>query len=66
MSGCLSSCKKSTYEIEWSQQNARIREDSAEESPFILTGNFPLSRYEVREQVNQMYRAWLKDGPQVA
>ena len=56
MSGCLSSCKKSTYEIESSQQNAKIREDSAEDNLFILQANFPLSRYEVREQVNHAHK----------
>ena len=50
MTGCLSSCQKSTFEIELSQQNENSLDDS-KDSALQLTTIVPLSRYELREQV---------------
>ena len=50
MTGCLSSCHKSTYDIELSQHNENSP-DNMVSSILMLSANFPLSRYEVREQV---------------
>ena len=50
MTGCLSSCQKSTFEIELSQQNEN-RLDDSKDSALQLTTIVPLSRYELREQV---------------
>ena len=50
MTNCLSSCHKSTFEIELSQQNDLSLDDS-QDSALMLATRFPLSRYELREQV---------------
>ena len=55
MTGCLSSCHKSTFEIELSQQNENHLDNSKKESALQLTTLFPLSRYEVREQVCKVW-----------
>ena len=50
ITGCLSSCNKSSYEIELSQQNEISNEDTKDNILQLFAG-FPLSRYERREQV---------------
>ena len=46
----MSSCHKSTFEIELSQQN-EFRLDDSQDSALMIATKFPLSRYELREQV---------------
>ena len=50
MTDCLSSCHKSTFELELSQQNKNNLEDSRD-SALLLTTRYPLKRYELRKQV---------------
>ena len=46
----MSSCHKSTFEIELSQQN-KFRLEDSQDSALMIATKFPLSRYELREQV---------------
>ena len=52
MTDCLSSCYKSTFELELSQQNENNLEDSRD-SALLLSTTFPLRRYELRKQVGE-------------
>ena len=52
MTDCLSSCRKSTFELDLSQQNELNLEDS-KDSALVLTTRFPLRRYELRKQVGE-------------